>query len=278
MKDIKILDIQREDFTSWYEVSLAEDRPVFILRINRALIPELFGRFKPEIPLFKMLQGKDKPELGDFVLPTNTNWGYGEVLQGVESPDLDFLSWEIEPSPVVFKDGIPQWKCAFQVSGTLTLLSIFLNILDQNALPQDLHSKRKQLISIITTTGYGFYGCSINCKISRCLCQWISKSFKPDFEELIIKAMRKVYYHMHQEQDSDEYMRKYYFRFDLRENGRFHLDCPGNACGLDPSHMDMGGIDEGFELSPHNTDTPSQQLTLLAGLAKICDLYRQENL
>ena len=47
------------------------------------------------------------------------------------------------------------------------------------------------------------------------------------------------------------------------------------ACGLNPSHdhMDIG---QGYEFSCHNTDTPAQQLTLLAGLAALHDLVRKD--
>jgi hypothetical protein len=63
--------------------------------------------------------------------------------------------------------------------------------------------------------------------------------------------------------------------FKLKGRGFFHLDCPGNACGLDPSDHPESLI-KGYEFCPHNTDTPKQQLTLLTGLAAICTLAKKE--
>ena len=59
------------------------------------------------------------------------------------------------------------------------------------------------------------------------------------------------------------------------DNGWLNVDCPGDACGLHPSH---GSVEEsqGYEFSCHNVDTPQQQLTLLAGLAALHDKARRE--
>jgi hypothetical protein len=59
----------------------------------------------------------------------------------------------------------------------------------------------------------------------------------------------------------------------FRENGCFSLICFGNACDLSiyPDQMyDCG--DGAIEFGCHNLDSASQQLTLLAGLAKILEL------
>lgn len=62
----------------------------------------------------------------------------------------------------------------------------------------------------------------------------------------------------------------------IRENGSFSLNCFGDACdiGIYPDQW----LDEGCELVEfgcHNLDTAYQQLTLLAGVAKLCQLARE---
>lgn len=51
---------------------------------------------------------------------------------------------------------------------------------------------------------------------------------------------------------------------------------PGNSCGLDPSDYYDKSLDKGYVLFPHNTDTFLQQISLLAGLAKLESLIRKD--
>ncbi len=62
----------------------------------------------------------------------------------------------------------------------------------------------------------------------------------------------------------------------IRKSGAFSLTCFGNACDL--SVYPDQQLDEGCEfaeLACHNLDSPEQQLILLAGFAKICELSRK---
>lgn len=60
----------------------------------------------------------------------------------------------------------------------------------------------------------------------------------------------------------------------LHPNGYYVADCPGQACGVLTSGHDLD-LDEGYEFSCHNVDSPIQSLTLLAGLAALSDTARQ---
>lgn len=59
-------------------------------------------------------------------------------------------------------------------------------------------------------------------------------------------------------------------------DGRFILECFGNACDLAiyPDDMRDTSNDSSLRFSCHNLDTAEQQLTLIAGLAKLCELAR----
>jgi hypothetical protein len=74
-------------------------------------------------------------------------------------------------------------------------------------------------------------------------------------------------------------LKKYHdeIRGEITPHGRFWMKCFGNACDI--AIYPEEHIDESCEyvrFACHNLDWPSQQLTLLAGLAKLCELARQE--
>lgn len=61
------------------------------------------------------------------------------------------------------------------------------------------------------------------------------------------------------------------------ENGWLNVSCPGNACGLHPADNLGPKHGRGYKFSCHNVDTAFQQITLIAGLAALCDKFRKEN-
>jgi hypothetical protein len=65
----------------------------------------------------------------------------------------------------------------------------------------------------------------------------------------------------------------------ITEDGRFILNCFGDACDIAiyPDNLSYEDADGSVRFSCHNLDGARQQLTLLAGLAKICELARSED-
>ena len=63
----------------------------------------------------------------------------------------------------------------------------------------------------------------------------------------------------------------------LTTDGRFHFKCFGDACDLSiyPDQLYDGA--EFSQFGCHNLDTPEQQITLLAGLAKLLELSEEGN-
>jgi hypothetical protein len=58
--------------------------------------------------------------------------------------------------------------------------------------------------------------------------------------------------------------------------GGFVIDCPGNACGLNPEEFAYIKRGKGFRFSCHNVDNAFQQMLLLVGLAALCDRAKRE--
>lgn len=89
----------------------------------------------------------------------------------------------------------------------------------------------------------------------------------------VLEVMRNTYRYVHpirQEEGQDMSFLDHDFRANLRDSGGFHLEVPGDACGLDPEHhFWTAKEDEGFKLVPHNTDAACDQLGLFAGVAQL---------
>lgn len=62
----------------------------------------------------------------------------------------------------------------------------------------------------------------------------------------------------------------------ISSDGRFVLTCPGDACDLAIYPDQIRGDHLSVRFSCHNLDDPIQQLTLLAGLARLCELARKD--
>ena len=117
------------------------------------------------------------------------------------------------------------------------------------------------------------YGGSLHATVCPPLCVWLSQQEHDSDSLEIVEAMKKVFWHMSSRPDPDsfDYVR---FRAWMRQPKWINLDCPGNACGLDPDDYGNLSLERGYGLAPHNVDTPIQQLTLLSGLAALCQLAR----
>lgn len=158
-------------------------------------------------------------------------------------------------------------------------LSASLNLIMQAALTITEQSKnnQSQLISIMLETG-DRPSADIEGELSSILVNWLAKNsirFEKEFAPKIITAMAKVYKKLH---PNYRLVHKSGFRAVLHNDWHLLLDCPGNACGinaLDPNGD--GNKNAGYKFSCHNVHSVVQQLTLLAGLIKLCDLYEQDH-
>jgi len=61
-------------------------------------------------------------------------------------------------------------------------------------------------------------------------------------------------------------------------DGRFMFECLGDACDVAIYPDSLEGEEGSVEFGCHNLDQARQQVTLLAGLAKLCALARNDEL
>jgi hypothetical protein len=228
---------------------------------------EVFGHFKqlfaelPKSPIVKELREnleKNGYGLENFSFEPRISLGFGNHIKFLEDRD-GFFIYSI-PLPKIDSE-------AFQISASLTILTRLLRLFDLEAQTQ---CELTQQLTFITNTDIGIYGGSIAGKISiplRCYLNRMSHKQNERLRVSVELAMTKAWRSMY---GKVSFCEKTRLSFKLRENGFFHLDCPGDACGLDPCDSYQNTLDQGYELCPHNTDSPKQQLTLLAGLAALC--------
>jgi hypothetical protein len=92
---------------------------------------------------------------------------------------------------------------------------------------------------------------------------------------LVIQAQQATW-HAINTSDMQKYGSPQEIRSRVYDDGSFFLKCSGNACdlGVYPCDYSDRNDSELISFGSHNLDTAQQQLTLLAGLAKICELAR----
>jgi len=127
-----------------------------------------------------------------------------------------------------------------------------------------------QLICIQTETVKGPHGGSLSGEYGQEVVAWLRRREPGEISEMV-SAMRIVWEKMDgRMKDFDRLS----FNANLSNNGWLCIDCPGDRCGLNPSSS-YAKRGDGFKFSCHNTDTPMQQLVLLASLAALHDLVRK---
>ncbi|OGZ41824.1 MAG: hypothetical protein A3B04_03115 [Candidatus Portnoybacteria bacterium RIFCSPLOWO2_02_FULL_39_11] len=166
------------------------------------------------------------------------------------------------------------WQNAKAISASLTLIFILLELPEK-----ETSAKIPQLMTVQTITKSGMHGGSLYGQFSSFIRTYLSSLYQRQTTPIIemIQAMKIAYEFMFEPQEE---MYQHDFRAGVfSEFGWLNTDCPGNACGLNPSldaEYDMKKPCHGYKFSCHNVDTAAQQLTLLAGVAALHDKARQE--
>lgn len=174
------------------------------------------------------------------------------------------------------RDHYYDYRVLEQISKTLTVLSECLHTYAFGKEKTD--SSRKQILTFSTGFRQGFYPlCGI---YSPHFADWIRSTgeFSPgERMDDVAKAMLSTWKKMNgfKKNGSIYPHTESEFWVSAYDSGWLNITCPGDACGLHPAstYVDNHG---GYEFSCHNMDTPIQQLTLLAALAKLDMKCREE--
>jgi len=145
-------------------------------------------------------------------------------------------------------------------------------------------SDRQQEVILNTSCEAGDYGHAVGGFLSESVIDWLKSYAKNNVQYRgiiestkmhpeVVAAMKTTWLAV-----SDHMTRRYASDCNhsfVSTSGAFTLNCFGNACDLSvyPDQF-LGEGCEAVNIGCHNLDYADQQLTLLAGLAKICQLAR----
>ncbi len=286
MTRIKI--ILHENIPCWYELSYQEIPPSLILRIHKEFIASKNVSFK-DAQIVKHFKKEFNPP--DFQEDFSKDIGFGGVFKYKGEKD-NFIEYQIGIPQVkkltgkkckecggtgyreevdmdcLYCDNGKEWTMDWsevnKISATFTVLTSWLMY------PEiDTTCPYPQLMTLQTTTQNGMHGGSLNGDCSIPFRTYLESLGEIQLSE-VVEATKSAYKKMMMWREFHEYDFNAYL-----SKGRFVINCPGDACGLHPSDW-YSFKNEGFEFSCHNVDSAVQQLTLIVGLAKLCDMARDK--
>ncbi len=260
--------IEREDLPAWHEIGSVENG--LILNVH----PDAFEYQSSVLSNSDILRIRSLSQLpnmpGYIPISADHPWGFGEVLVPAVSSREGWLSWQAT-FPRVARDETMReanWPAVFALSASLNAFFMPLSLYDGKT-----DSKFFQLVDIDLMTDTGLHGGSFSVNIARTLIPWIDLHDSGFEDPKLADIMKQAYAHMLGEA-AVTYSR---FRVLFRNPKWVNLICPNNlsTCSLDPERYDISS-DKGYTLLSHNVDNPVQQLTLLSGVAAMCDMARAD--
>lgn len=162
--------------------------------------------------------------------------------------------------PSATKQNQADWKNLYEISATL---SLFLEIMNSHLQAEKpTNSNLPQLMVLHLIAHRGLHGGSLGGEYGIAFCNQLRKIRKDTKVQCrVLDAMQNGLCRIFNSEPFD------HFRFEISEKGGLIIDCPGDACGINPSDWSQISPDRGYEFGCHNVDTPAQQLILLIGLA-----------
>lgn len=129
-------------------------------------------------------------------------------------------------------------------------------------------SNLPQLMTLTVIPGDGTDSGALSGEFSEALVKWLMRSPATLVRTAVVQAMKLSWKEMMSEEERG-------FAGIRVEQGRLHINVPGDASGLDPNGRAIFG--EGYPVAGHNLDSVAQQLTVIAGLAALHDLVRRNS-
>jgi len=209
-------------------------------------------------------------KLSSFIAPNDGVCGFLGVFKGKKSESDQWIIWECQLPKI---KGIGREEDSYErvmaIRSTLWLFSTALWLFGGNT---GWHLPQLMVIEGICLPDENRMSSgSLSVTLMPPVMPWLAKQGYETHIEPLIKAMKSASNHMWPESSC-----RGRFGALVRKQKWLHLDVPGDACGLDPGSGSYNNqsLDDGYTLQPHNVDSSLQQLTFLAGLAKLHDLVR----
>lgn len=249
--------------------------PSLVFTIQQQFLAEVQDLLTRLVGQYEMHALQYCPRHATFRIPVadlfgNITFGYGQCGFAITRGTDVQMHVELRGGDAVFASTL-----------TIHLLSIALALPFEDQKP----SNRTQQIDLSTSCrGNDSYGHAVHGYVSADLRRWLIRqasmgngaAYAP-LPPSISDAMRATWLAV----AGGVKPPKNLFGGTITPDGRFLLQCPGNACDIAiyPDHV--SAYDDSVtatRFSCHNLDDAHQQLTLLAGLAKMCELARKDDL
>ena len=282
----------------WYELSFDSNRTALILRVHQDFIDEI-GLVMPNQRFIDSF-------LQDFGFATYCNsldFDFGfDCCCHYEGVDKDRFTNFVIPIPqiVVFSDKVcpdckgtgkdpkrsyqynrclacrgtgkkrndNDWHLAKAISATL-----FFFFLRAGLAENETSARIPQLMTIHTVClNQTQHAGELGGELSIPLMNWLKYFENDQIFTTVIDSMRRAYYAMFGETAVERCEVRAY----MHDHGRLSIDCPGDRTGIFICCTESLKPEKGNEFMSHNVDTCAQQLTLLVGLASLCDLARHD--
>ncbi len=254
-------NLQQKEMPAWYELGLTGDGNGFALSIHEKAFKYLLGLGLENHRLIPYFQGLTR--LDPMTPLCVGDWGFGHAMRLVPDPRPDWLSWHIAFPDIRGGDGTN----SANVRVSLKILSSGLWLFDGDT---GWHEPQLTMIEDIRIDR-GHNGGSLGVSVSPAVATWVSKHINDSTIQPIVDAMKIAHLAMW-----DEDLSCMRFSAYKTKPKYLSLSVPGDACYIGPSTVDHNSMTlEGYGLDPHNVDNGLQQLTLLAGTAKLHDLVRE---
>ncbi|MBU6370622.1 MAG: hypothetical protein KGH93_00560 [Patescibacteria group bacterium] len=259
------------DIPAWYELAM-KNRKTLAVPIHRKAVDFLHETIRADIPVVPVFQKEfhDHPSFQKFTIPDGkSKWGFADCLAPLVTEDPSWGGYVCE-LPAMFGALESEKDLPWAVRATLAILFTALWLFEG-----DTKCDRPQLMLVEgLRVDREMYGGALSVTLTPAVSRWLSRQEDHSSLVEVERAMQKTDRHLW---NNPRFIpRVYEFRAACRQPKWINLTVPGNACGLDPSSYSDETPERGYCLAPHNTDSSIQQLTLLAGLAKLHELVRRD--
>lgn len=206
-----------------------------------------------------------------FIMPGLLPWGFGPSVMHYEDTSEGVGTIRCE---------LPQWSEGIadswwpMASGTCVTLSAILDAIQHAQEQSGTHLLGYQLLEVAITVQrdqdryYFALSAGIASELWAKLQRLPPDTILPSTTAYMRIAYQQLHGHPLGEFDKDATNAR------VREQGRLSLNCPGDRCGL-IVHQSSCRPGVGYEMFDHNLDSPTQVLTLLTGLAALCQEVKQ---
>jgi hypothetical protein len=307
MHEFSSVFLERQDAREWFRLGFLPAVESTAPRLLLSIAEGTLSCFVKNIENFSVVSRYTEVLHDEFEIDAKFNvdvdkpWGFGDVLEPYDRRDPSgerFSREYVIHIPHIEKDAgscpdcngtkieaggmqcircsgtgretTRDWDCVDRISATFGVLGLILDKPDTRWLA-GIHTSHKQLLSL--QMHFGRERAYLGANLSRQFSDYLRGLAKQELPE-VKAAIKSVYLHMF---PGWARFGDFYFRTQVLGRGQLTIDIPGNACSLYVDGMDEGlnSYAKPFKLDCHNVDGHHQQLTLLAGLAALCDMARK---